>query len=122
MNHLRFSTSAFLMLVYTGVCSALFYTNSKENDYPRIGKRPSVYLTRPIRRPQYAAPSSSETAATDLSELYETYPYLDPLVSLGMLSDTDVADRLESAETLDAPDAEQLPPRKNVYVMYDGKY
>ena len=29
------------MLICLKCCEALFYTNSKENDYPRIGKRPS---------------------------------------------------------------------------------
>ena len=33
------------VLVCLKCCEALFYTNSKENDYPRIGKRPS-YLDK----------------------------------------------------------------------------
>ena len=34
------------MCVLTELTTAMFFTNSKENDYPRIGKRPVSFLSK----------------------------------------------------------------------------
>ena len=41
MTSKRFKLCLATVFVCLKCCEALFYTNSKENDYPRIGKRPS---------------------------------------------------------------------------------
>jgi hypothetical protein len=50
-----------LILICSHICSTLFYTNSRENDYPRIGKRLEMFE---VLKGKYSSPKYKETYKT----------------------------------------------------------
>lgn len=59
-----------LLVLYCGQCLSLFYTNSRENDYPRIGKRLQLFkaLRSESSFPKHIDSTSAVRKLTDRSK------------------------------------------------------